>query len=421
MFILSKTNFLLTEENHIANKKLAIRKYLGSNHIEQAFNYFLDLHQGYTKDGDNEMDIRELVEKKRRHSSLTAIKDQLPEKYEEIEELARQITSSIEELITQIPDTPTSKSFKTVVQANDIIKNYRSTGFKLSLPELTLKHGEITVVVGENATGKSTLLRILAGDLAVSKGNLTYPNFHNGKFSLNYWGKVKQQIAYIPQELPKWTGNLKDHLHYEAAIHGIKGRRNDNKVDDFIIDRLGLYQHINKSWKQLSGGYKLRFSLAKALVWRPQLLIIDEPLAHLDVNTQLTVLQTLRDFANSRDYPLSIILSSQHLHETEAIADQWLFVKDGLVEVIKDLGQTAKYNHFELNCNLTEAELKALLKELPCEIRKIEPAQLNTRNFSIKTPKSTTKQQLLNVLSANENNQIHYFRDITNSIKTKFS
>ena len=263
---------MLTEENHIAKNKRAIREHLGNNHIEQAYKYFLDLHQNFTKDDLQKMDISNLVEYKRRFSSLSNLDDPSNEKYEEIDELAKKITSTIEEFIQQISNKPIPGIFKTVIKASDISKKYNSTGFKLILPELTLKHGQITIVVGENATGKSTLLRMLAGDLAIGKGKLQYPEFHNGKFTLNYWGKIKRQIAYIPQELPKWTGNLKDHLHYEAAIHNIKGRRNDVRID-YIIDRLGLYQHLNKKWKQLSGGYKLRFSLAKALIWRPQLLL----------------------------------------------------------------------------------------------------------------------------------------------------
>jgi len=357
----------LSEENHIAKKKRTIRENLGNNHIEQAYKYFLDLHQNFIKDDEQKMDISNLVEHKRRYSSLNNLNDPTNEKYEELEALAKQITSTIEGFIQQIPNKMPNKAslhiFKTVVEVLDLTKKYRSTGFKLTLPELTLKHGQITVVVGENATGKSTLLRMLAGDLAIGKGKLTYPEFHKGKFILNYWGKIKQQIAYIPQELPKWTGNLKDHLHYEAAIQGFKGRINDVRVD-YIIDRLGLTSHINKSWKQLSGGYKLRFSLAKVLVWRPQLLIIDEPLAHLDVNAQLIVLQDLRDFTDNKVYPLSIILSSQHLHETEAIADQWLFMKDGLVEWIDNLSENIDYNLFELNCNLSEKELRTLLKDI---------------------------------------------------------
>lgn len=301
-----------------------------------------------------------------------------------------------------------------VVQANKITKKYRSTAFKLRLDELQLRQSEITVVVGENSTGKSTLLRIIAGDLAIGEGKLTYPLFHNGGFALNYWGKVKQRIAYIPQELPKWQGILKDNLHYEAAIHGIKGLDNEEDVNEIIL-RLGLSDHISKSWKQLSGGYKLRFSLAKALVWKPQLLIIDEPLAHLDVNTQLIVIDDLQRLAKIKKNPLCIILSSQHLHETEAIADQWLFVKDGLVEVIQDFNENTKYNLFELNCNLNENELSSLLKDIV--INKISKNKLA---YLIETPKTTTEKQLLNTLLANKNTKIDYFRDISNSIKTKF-
>ena len=82
---------------------------------------------------------------------------------------------------------------------------------------------------------------------------------------------------------------LVDNLHFAAAIHGIRGKENEDEVD-FIIWRLGLDKYRNATWNEISGGFKMRFSLGRALVYNPRLLILDEPLANLDVNTQLLFL-----------------------------------------------------------------------------------------------------------------------------------
>jgi len=172
------------------------------------------------------------LEKNKILNQLNCIKKVIQEhKRDEKQAFLRKLTEIAE---SKEPPQPN----EIVVQANNITKKYRSTAFKLELNELQLKQGEITVVVGENSTGKSTLLRIIAGDLAIGGGELNYPLFHKGGFTLNYWGQVKRHIAYIPQELPKWQGSLKDNLHYEAAIHGIKGKDNDIDIDQ-IIQRLG--------------------------------------------------------------------------------------------------------------------------------------------------------------------------------------
>ena len=96
------------------------------------------------------------------------------------------------------------------------IYNSRAGKFKLFNIDINLKLGEITAVVGENGNGKTTLLKIIAGELATNEGKITYPCLNlNSKPDLYY---IKQKIAYIPQELPKWYGLLADNLH-EVILH----------------------------------------------------------------------------------------------------------------------------------------------------------------------------------------------------------
>ncbi len=114
---------------------------------------------------------------------------------------------------------------KIVFFAKHITKHYsrkQSNEFNLFLPELKLRFGEITSIFGENGNGKTTLLKIIAGELAQSSGKIEYPALIDSK--KRDWYKIKQQIAYIPQDLPKWSGLLVDNLHFAAAIHGIKGK-----------------------------------------------------------------------------------------------------------------------------------------------------------------------------------------------------
>lgn len=301
-----------------------------------------------------------------------------------------------------------------VLQATNLIKEYPSTAFKLEVDSLELRLGQITGLIGENATGKTTLLQILAGELARDKGELRYPHFQKSK-SPN-WLQLKKQIAYVPQELPIWHGSLKDNLRYEAATHGIKGADNKKAVK-YILERLGLTEHIEKSWSQLSGGYKLRFALAKAMVWQPGLLIIDEPLAFLDIKAQLVVLNDLQDLAKSLRNPMAIIISSQHLHEIEAVSDQLLFMRGGTMENLGDpahFNERREYNLFELSCSLGYADFIHQLEGFP-----YQEVLFNGMTYIITSPLASTGYQLLDHL-ANKNVAIQYFRDISQSSKTKF-
>ena len=303
---------------------------------------------------------------------------------------------------------------KLILKAANIIKVYKNTDFKLEIKDLELHLGTITGLVGENATGKTTLLRILAGDLKYDDGKLQFPDFEENN-TLN-WPDLKRQIAYIPQELKTWYGALEDNLRFEATCHGIKGKAN-KKALKYIIQRLGLSEHLDKDWAQLSGGYKLRFSLAKALIWQPRLLIIDEPLANLDVKAQLIVLNDLRNMSKSLKYPLSIILSSQHLHEVEKVSDQMLFMREGQLSI---LGKTQNYeenrnkNVFEIDCKMKYSAFIEVMKDLP-HLK----TWYNGMYFIISCPLKVSSDQLLTYFKE-KNIAILYFRDISQSVKTKF-
>jgi ATPase subunit of ABC transporter with duplicated ATPase domains len=113
---------------------------------------------------------------------------------------------------------------ETVVELKELTKKYRRGHFRLDPLNLRFHLGEITGIVGANANGKSTLTRMIVGELLKSGGSIYFPYFNKGRRHELPWGEVKHRIAYIPQEIPHWEGGLKETLYYEAASHGIKGK-----------------------------------------------------------------------------------------------------------------------------------------------------------------------------------------------------
>ncbi|MCI5158670.1 MAG: ABC transporter ATP-binding protein, partial [Candidatus Electrothrix sp. AUS1_2] len=160
-----------------------------------------------------------------------------------------------------------------------------------------------------------------------------------------------------------------------------------------------------------------RFALARALVWKPKLLIIDEPLANLDIITQDVFLKDLRNLADSLSYPMSVLISSQHLHEVEVLADRILFLKEGAIKFNaskKLLGQNRSYNTFELTISCDEEMLREHMRQLsPQEIRHSGITHIVT------LPLSVTGNRLLQHL-LDRGVEIRYFRDISCSIKPLF-
>ena len=219
---------------------------------------------------------------------------------------------------------------KLVVRCTKLSREFASTekSFCLGPLDLELRKGEITGVVGENSAGKTTLFRMIVGELQQSTGEIQYPFVVSQSTARKDYFQIRNNIAYVPQELQRWEGSLVHHLEFEAALHGLKGRENERRVS-YVIERLKLGDYLGTAWDKLSGGYRFRFALAKALVWRPQMMVLDEPLANLDVNAQLVVLREIKSIAKSVSHPMAIVLSSQHIHEVETISDKLIFLRKG--------------------------------------------------------------------------------------------
>jgi len=214
----------------------------------------------------------------------------------------------------------------TIYQATDIVKHYPRSNFKLEVPKLQLNPGSITGVVGENGNGKTTLLNIVAGNLSQKNTSFTY--FDSTPTTANNWSAIKDKIAFIPQRIPRWYGSLLQNLQLKAAVEGIPNEEIDTELDK-IIHFLGLAKFQHLKWSEISTGYRLRFELARILIGKPQLLVLDEPIANLDINAQQRFLADLKEIAQSKEYPIAVILSSQQLHEIETIATQMIFLKEG--------------------------------------------------------------------------------------------
>jgi ABC-2 type transport system ATP-binding protein len=308
-----------------------------------------------------------------------------------------------------------AKGNETVIILRGVQKSFLSNRFQLTDINADFKLGEITGIVGPNANGKSTLMRIAVGELSVDKGELTFPYFEKVNPQLT-WDTLKHLIAYVPQELPRWQGELKDNLRYEAALHGILGAENELEVD-YIIERLGLTRYKNARWEQLSGGYKLRFALAKALIWKPIVLVLDEPLANLDVNAQTLVLNDLKDLAHSFLNPISVLISSQHIHEIEHVADNIIVLEEGEIKYNgkrSEYGLTNNYHVFEFSCTTAPKDLEHIFTQIPS-------AKMRSHGYyySLKTDKTVSPQTVLTTFQTH-NIEVDYFRDISRSVKQMF-
>lgn len=301
-----------------------------------------------------------------------------------------------------------------IVTCDKISKSYgnKSNPFQLKDLSLCLSAGEITGVVGENGNGKTTLLRILSGDLAHDEGKLTY----NALGSITNWYELKEHIAYIPQRIPRWYGHLKDNLLYSSAVHGVKGAQAVENVET-LIDELGLRVYAELKWDEISTGYRLRFELARMLLHRPKLLILDEPIANLDINAQQKFLDDLRRMVKDPSREMTVILSSQQLHEIENVSDNIIFLQKGNALFsgdVKDVGKDRTENTFEVSGDFEELALRKALEGLL-----LTNFQYRANVYVFDTPLAINSNEVLKLL-VNEGLSVKYFRDISGSTRKFF-
>lgn len=300
----------------------------------------------------------------------------------------------------------TIQPHQTIISIENLQKNYNSN-FNLGPIQLEIKSGEIIGLVGENGNGKTTLLRSICRELEPSSGKINY------QFSYDDGYDLRTKLVYIPQRTETWRGSMYENLEFAASCYGYSAEEN-NLVVDLVITRLGLRKYRNYNWSGLSSGYKMRFELARMLLRKPKILLIDEPLANLDILAQQTILDDFRSIANSPFRPIAIVLSSQQLYEVEKTSNQVVFLKQGKQRNLKS--EDAIEQHFIVEFESDEPLLSIKQK---LEVLGIENIEQNGGTLIATFPLTVDINQFMKAL-IDQQITIKYLRDITHSTRRFF-
>lgn len=299
-----------------------------------------------------------------------------------------------------------------LVSANAVEKTYSSGRFSLGPVHLNLHSSEILGLVGENGNGKTTLLRLLCGELFASSGQLKYHFEYEDEYDL------RTQLVYIPQRTQTWYGAIFTNLEFAATNYGYKPEENALVVN-LIMARLGLRKFRNYGWKDLSSGYKMRLELAHTLLRKPKILLIDEPLANLDILAQQTILEDFKAMAKSPFRPIGIVLSSQQLYEVEKTSDQVIFLKNGAQKNLYTQNATQdevvmpKNFVFEFETEFTKNQLIPLFGSSLIDL------QYNGGVYIATCLEDMTPTHFLQMVN-DHNVPLHYYRNISNSTRRFF-
>lgn len=201
----------------------------------------------------------------------------------------------------------------------DIKKSYDGVTI-LDQINLEIEEGEIVSILGPSGCGKTTLLNMILGITDADCGKIEFQgeDITNVPMEKRGFNIVFQDYALFP--------NLNV---YSNITYGLRNKPNisTKKEVEELIDLLGLNEHLDKRIEQLSGGQKQRVALARTMVMKPRILLLDEPLSALDGVIKESIKQRIKQIA--REYNLTTIIVTHDPEEALTLSDKVLILNQG--------------------------------------------------------------------------------------------
>ena len=208
-----------------------------------------------------------------------------------------------------------------MLQLQDIHKSYDGKVI-LDGISLDINDGEIVSILGPSGSGKTTLLNAILGLTEIDGGRIVFDGKDLTGVPMKDRGFniVFQDYALFP--------NLNA---YENIIYGLRNKPNISTPDEVkeLIELLGLKEHLNKRIDQLSGGQKQRVALARTLVMKPKILLLDEPLSALDGVIKESIKERIQLIA--KQYHLTTIIVTHDPEEALTLSDKVLIINEGQI------------------------------------------------------------------------------------------
>ena len=200
---------------------------------------------------------------------------------------------------------------------------------------LNVKKGELFAFLGINGAGKSTTISMICGNLKIDSGKI----FVCGKDVEKESNFIKNQIGVVFQDsvLDKAL-SVYDNLKFRAGLYGICGDEFSKRYLE-LEELFDLKEIKNKSLKQLSGGQKRRVDIARSIIHKPQILILDEPTTGLDPGTRKKIWSIIRKLR--KDYKMTVFLTTHYMEEAAdadyiTILDKGRIIAEGTTNELKN-------------------------------------------------------------------------------------
>jgi len=193
-----------------------------------------------------------------------------------------------------------------------------------------LESGRALGLLGPNGAGKSTLLKVLAGLVEPERGTVRL----SGYDVFGQLPQVRELLGYALCEERSfyWRLNGRQNLKFFASLYDLAGRERDERVAE-AIERVGMTEHADRPFRDLSVGMKQRLALARGLLNRPRILLVDEPTRSLDPGAAAALRRHLREDL-VQGLGVTMILATHDLIEAREVSDAILLLEEGRVAAL---------------------------------------------------------------------------------------
>ena len=225
------------------------------------------------------------------------------------------------------------------IEISGLKKSYGNT-LALQKVNLSIKKGEFFGLLGPNGAGKTTTISILTGLVFRDEGStLVF-----GEDTVENFRYTRSKIGIAAQELSvDWFFSIEKLLYFQAGYYGLSKKDAKESVNS-LLERLGLDKKRSSRLRQLSGGMKRRFQLAKALVHDPDIIILDEPTAGVDVELRRSLWKYLNELHSEGK---TILLTTHYIEEAEQLCENIAIIDEGKIlkkgspkELTQELGSS---------------------------------------------------------------------------------
>ena len=293
------------------------------------------------------------------------------------------------------------------LEVSNLNKTYKNGFTALNNVSLSVEQGDFFALLGANGAGKSTLIGIISSLVNKSKGDV---NIHG--FDLDTQrSQAKAMIGLVPQEFNfNVFEPVEEILLNQAGYYGVPRKEAKVRAKQ-LLEQLELWDKRSSMSNELSGGMKRRLMIARALIHRPKLLILDEPTAGVDIEIRRSMWEFLKQLNAAG---ITIILTTHYLEEAESLCRNIAIINKG--DIVENTSMKSLLTRLQTQTFVLD--LKEPLSALP-ETDEFEIRMIDESTLEVELDKERSINRIFDVLNSH-NIRVDSLRNKTNRLEELF-